>query len=108
MNKFTKQISASSNKTLARRAATLSQAVEVAANSLINDLKAQKSQIELTLADLMDFAPDTTDSLRVGTKDFDAKEWINKVQEQKEMLYDVTISLQLAEETYKELFTEED
>ena len=60
----------------------------------------------MKIANLTDFAPETTDSLRPGDKNWDAAEWARELQETKEQLYDVNIQLKLANETYEEYFKE--
>lgn len=104
MSKFLDLISDNSNATLKRRANSIAQNAQIAQQNIVNCLKQQKAELELQFADLTDFAPDTTDSLRPGNKDWDAKAWALKLQEVKERLYETQISLKLAEETYNEYF----
>lgn len=108
MNKFTELISNNTSSTLARRAGSISTAAEIAQQNIVNQLKQRKSEIELQIIGLTDLAPETSDSLRPGDKDWNAKEWAIQLQEAKESLYNIEIQLQLAEETYNEYFTELD
>lgn len=107
MNKFTELISNTSNETLKKRAATLATAAEIAQNNLINDLKAKRVQLSLKLENLTDLAPDTNDSLRPGTKDWNAENWVAEVQNTKQEIYFLDIQLELAQETHEEFFAEE-
>lgn len=104
MNKFTKLISDNSSSTLARRASSISTAAQVAQQNIINRLVQEKCGLELKVANLTDFAPESSDSLRPGDKNWDAKKWAIELQETKQALYDLDIQLKIAEETYKEYF----
>ncbi len=106
MNKFTELISNNSSSTLARRAGSISTAAEIAQQNIVNQLKQKKSEIELQIINLTDLAPESSDSLRPGDKNWDAKEWAVQLQEAKQTLYNINIQLKLAEETYDEYFTE--
>lgn len=108
MNEFIKRISSNGDQTMQRRSATLSTTAELAQSNLLNQLKAKKAQLELEIDKLTDLAPETTDSLRPGTKDWDATQWVIAIQNAKVELYQVNIAIKLAEETYKEFFTEID
>lgn len=105
-NKFIDLISNNGSATLVRRAETISTAAEVAQQNIVNQLKQEKSRLEMLIINLTDFAPETTDSLRPGDKNWDAAEWATELQEAKEQLYDVNIQLKLAIETYEEYFKE--
>lgn len=109
MNKFQQLLSDNTDKALQRRASVIAETGQIAQQNLVNKIKQEKSRLELKLANLTDFAPETTDSLRPGAADWDPETWTNEVQATKEELYQVKISLKLAEETYKEYFeTQED
>ena len=107
MNKFTKLISDNSSTTLQRRASTIATAAEIAQQEIVNKLKQEKCKLEMKIANLTDFAPETTDSLRPGDKDWDAGTWAKELQEAKQDLYDVSIQLEIATNTYNEYFKEE-
>jgi hypothetical protein len=106
MNKFQKLIS-TGNEVLKRRAGILATSAEIAQQNLVNNLKSQKSQLEMNLANLTDLAPENKDSLRPGSADWNAEEWAKSVQDVQEKLYSIKIALDIAENTYKEYFTEE-
>lgn len=106
MNKFLSLISDNTNKSLVRRASSVAVAAEIAQQNLVNELKSNKTALELKVNDLTDFAPNSKHSLRPGCAEFNPKEWVEELQKVKEELYEVKIALQIAEETYNEFFTE--
>lgn len=108
MNKFTKLIGDNSSKTLQRRAETISTAAQIAQQNVVNTLKQVKCELEMKIAGLTDFAPESSDSLRPGDKNWDANKWADDLQKAKQDLYFVEIQLKIAEDTYKEYFTDEE
>lgn len=106
MNKFTKLIGDNSSKTLQRRAEIISTAAEIAQQNVVNTLKQLKCELEMKIASLTDFAPETSDSLRPGDKDWNAANWANDLQKATQDLYFTNIQLKIAEDTYKEYFTD--
>lgn len=108
MKKFQEIISDNTNASLKRRAAQISTSAEIAQQNLVNALKQEKTNIELKIAGLTDLAPDSTDSLRPGSKDWDAVKWVKDLQTAKQELYQIDIQLKLAEETFNEYFTDAD
>ena len=106
MKKFQELISDNTSASLKRRAAQISTSAEIAQQNLVNALKQEKTNIELKIAGLTDLAPDSTDSLRPGSKDWDAVLWVKNLQTAKQELYQVEIQLKLAQETFDEYFTE--
>lgn len=107
MNKFQRLISDNSSTTLARRAGTITKAAEIAQQNIVNKLEEYKCSLEMRIANLTDFAPETTDSLRPGDKNWDAARWAKELQETKQELYDINIQLNIAKETFAEYFKEE-
>lgn len=107
MKEFQRLISDNTSASLKRRAAQLATSAEIAQQNLVNALKQERTNIELRIASLTDLAPDSTDSLRVGSKDWDAVKWVKELQKAKQELYNVNIQLKLALETFDEYFTEE-
>ena len=108
MNKFTELISNNGESTLMKRASILAESAELAQNSLINKLKSTKAELELELDKLTDLAPETTDSLRPGSKNWNPEQWVKRMQEINEDLYNLEIQITIAEKTYKNYFTEID
>ncbi len=107
MNKFTRLISDNNSSTLTRRAGSIATAAQIAQQNIVNQLKQRKCELELKVANLTDLAPESTDSLRPGDKDWDAKKWAIELQETKQELYDLNVQLTIAEETYKEYFEDD-
>lgn len=107
MNKFTRLISDNNSSTLTRRAGSIAMAAQIAQQNIVNQLKQRKCELELKIANLTDLAPESTDSLRPGDKDWDAKKWAIELQETKQELYDLNIQITIAEETYKEYFEDD-
>lgn len=106
MNKFETLVGQNGNDVLKRRAEALATHAEIAQSAIVNKLKQEKTRLELEILNLTDLSPETTDSLRPGNKDWDANNWAKNLQKAKQDLYNVKIQLEIAEETYKEYFTE--
>lgn len=104
MGKFLELISDNTNATLKKRADSLNTAAEIAQKNIINSLKQQRSELELKIADLTDFAPESSESLRPGNKNWNAKNWAEELQKTKEQIWQLDVSLKIANETYKEFF----
>lgn len=104
VNKFVEMISANGGDVLKRRAVAIGTSAQIAQETIVNDLKNRISNLELKLIDLTDLAPETTDSLRPGSKTFDPNRWVTEVQNTKQDLYQLKIQLKLAEETFNEYF----
>jgi hypothetical protein len=107
MKKFQELISDNTSASLKRRAAQISTSAEIAQQNLVNALKQEKTNIELRIAALTDLAPDSTESLRPGSKDWDAIEWVKNLQNAKQDLYQIDLQLKLAQETFDEYFSEQ-
>lgn len=107
MNKFIKLITDGGDKTLQRRAESISTAAEIAQQNLVNKLKLEKSNLELKIMNLTDLAPDSKDSLRPCDAKWNANTWVTDLQKAKQDLYNVTIQLEIAQKTYDEYFKEE-
>ena len=106
MKKFQELISDNTSASLKRRAAQIATSAEIAQQNLVSALRQEKTNIELKIEVLKDLAPDSTDSLRPGGKDWDAVTWVKNLQNAKQDLYQIDIQLKLAQETFNEYFTE--
>lgn len=106
MNKFTELISNNGNETLNRRASAIAQNAEIAQQDILNSLKKQHAELTLKKESLTDLAPDSTVSLRPGSKDWNPDTWAAELQETKQKLYFLEIQIKLAQETFDEYFTE--
>lgn len=104
MNKFESIVGNNSNAVLARRAGNLAKTARLSQQSLVNTLEAKKADIEGKIINLTDLAPTSKDSLAPGVTDFNAKEWVEKLQSLKLEIYDLDISIKMAKETFAEYF----
>lgn len=105
MNKFKKLLSQENGGVYERRVDALATQAEIAQQAIVNKLKQEKSKLEIELINLTDLSPETSDSLRPGSKNWNAQEWAKNIQRVKQELHTVNIQLEIAEETYKEYFT---
>lgn len=108
MNKFKKLLSQGNDGIYERRVDALATQAEIAQQAIVNKLKQEKSKLEIELINLTDLSPETSDSLRPGSKNWNAQEWAKNVQRVKQELHTIGIQLDLAEETYEEYFGEEE
>ena len=76
MNKFAKSISANKSDILESRAKNLAEEATIEVESFVNNLRKELLQLKSKLNDLTDLAPENTFSLRPGSKNFVASEWI--------------------------------
>lgn len=88
------------------RKVAIEQKAKIATESIVNALKSQRANIELRIADLLDFAPETADSMRPGTPNWDAQQWAVDLQNLSVERDEVKRQLEIAENTYNEYFTE--
>ena len=104
MNKFVKTLSASDASIKETRAQILSEQVEIEASTLVQNLRKEKLQGQSKISQLTDLAPETNDSLRPGSKDFNASKWIKDLHTTKMQLKLKQIELDEAEAIYTEWF----
>ena len=102
MTKFSSLLT--SSDALNRRASQLEESAKLAQESLINQLKNEKAQLNLQIAAHMDLAPDSTTSTKPGTDNWNASSWVQTLQQYKEKIYSLDVALKIAEDTYSELF----
>ena len=107
MGKFLQMMSQNDSKTLVARAAQIDVQARIAQETVIQNLKNEIAQTEIDIQNLTDFAPDTTQSLRPGVKGWSATKWANDLQTAKIKLYELNVSLKIANETFKEFFGDE-
>ena len=108
MNKFISGIVAGKS-TLASRATQLSNLVENAVKQNLIKIEGQISNLEMERASLLDFAHNTTDSLRPGNgKDgeFNPEAWAKRLLQIDYDLRELKIQKTLIDAEQKELFTE--
>lgn len=107
MGKFLNMMSASSSQTLKNRAEQLNTQASIAQDAVVAKLESEKSEIEIKIQDLTDFAPDTTDSLRPGLRNWNPTVWANNLQKYKVRLYEINVELAIAKATQEEFFGQE-
>lgn len=103
-SKFATLISNNGDSLLKNRADNLALTADIAQQSLVNNLKNQKANLELQLTELTDLAPKNKLDLSPNSENWDPSKWVSEVQSIKQKLYKIEIQLQLAEETYNEFF----
>lgn len=103
-SKFATLISNNGDSLLKNRADNLALTADIAQQSLVNDLKNQKANLELQLTELTDLAPKNKLDLSPNSENWDPNKWVAEVQNIKQALYQLNIQLKLAEDTYKEFF----
>lgn len=103
--KFASLIS-NGNTTLARRAGIIETQARIAQQAVIDSLKKEKSNLEIKIMNMTDFAPESTDSLRPGSINFDADTWASELQAAKMDLWKHDLAISEAEKTYDEFFKE--
>ena len=105
-NKFTQNLSASDSTIKETRASNLSQLASLEASGLVDKLKKEKLNLEFKINNLVDMAPETSDSLRPGAKNFDATKWVSELHSLKMQIKLKGIELAEAEAIVKEWFTD--
>lgn len=106
MSKFYNNLIKSNNEIKETRAKRVSEQAEMAQQELVNRIKKELNQLENQLEDIYDLAPDNTQSLNVG-KNFDAEQWVQKVQDLKIQFMNKEVELKAANETLSEWFKPE-
>lgn len=106
MNNFIKNMSMSCKDIRINRAQQVSRAAEIQQQNLINVFKSDIVLLELELNNLLDFAPNNTNSLRPTSTNWDAQDWVSQVHEHKTKIRELKIELAIAQKTYNDLFKE--
>lgn len=107
MSKFAKMLSADSSTTLGNRAKNLADSAVLEVESFIANLRKEKLQLNSKLNDLTDLAPENTYSLRPGSANFNAANWVRELHQTKMELSLKEIELAEAQAIYDEWFSEE-
>ena len=58
----------------------------------------------MKIQSLTDFAPDTTQSLRPGTANWNPKQWVTELQNAKVTLAEIELQLKIANDTWEDFF----
>jgi len=107
MSKFAETLKQSNKSIKAARANIIAASAEEAQNEIVRLLNREKRELEFKLLNLTDVAPDSELSLRVVKADFDANQLFTDIQNTKVALANKEIEVLIAEETYKEWFSNE-
>lgn len=103
-NKFESTLSASNAEIKSARAKALSNSTILEVESFIQNLRKEKNQLVNKLNSLTDLAPDNSYSLRPGSKEFDAAEWMKELHTTKMDLELKDIELKAAQDIFDEWF----
>lgn len=95
-----------SKSTLANRASLIEKQATVAQQNMINELEMKKMNIESQIQTILDFAPDSTYSLKPGRPNFAAPAFTKELHQLKMSLKLTIEELEVATATYDELFVE--
>ena len=106
MNKFTKNLEATNKEIKGKRAQMIAIEVQEEQTDLLTKLKREKRALDKKLMDLEDLSPDSAYSLRPTAKDFNAKNWVKEIQDTKVSLRLIEVQIEIAEDTFKEYFSE--
>ena len=108
MGKFLQRMSCNNSQALVARAKQIDQQARIAQEAIVAKLKNEKASLELKLQDLTDFAPESTQSLRPGVANWDPAKWAKELHAVKVALYENSVELQIAEDTMKDFFGDDD
>lgn len=103
-NKFTKNLAMSRKDIKGKRAQLVSEEAKDAQEDLVRTLKQEYRELEKEQMNLDDIYPDDTTSMNAVKKDFNAKEWVAKVQSNKIAIALKKVELDTAEATLAEYF----
>jgi len=106
MSKFVSMLSQDSKSTLSQRAEILAEEALTEVQDFMNKLKREKRELTSQILNLTDLAPENTYSLRPGSKDFKAKEWVAELHQCRMDLALKEIELKEAQAIYDEWFGE--
>jgi hypothetical protein len=106
MSKFITMLSQDSKSTLSQRAKILAEEAITEVQDFINQLKKEKRELTTQILNLTDLAPENTYSLRPGSKDFNAKAWIQELHQCRMDLSLKEVELKEAQAIYDEWFGE--
>lgn len=106
MNKFAQILTQSSKEIRGQRAAILNSDAKDAADEIVRALAKRKREFESKLLNLEDINRDSDFSLKVVKGDFNPGTWFKDMQLLKVQIANISIELEIAENSYKEWFGE--
>lgn len=107
MSKFVKNLVQDAKGIKEQRAKILAEDTKIELETLINQLRKDKRELDVKILNLTDLSPDNTYSLKPGGDNFNAAKWVDEMQDAKIALLNKQVELYTAEETYNEWFTED-
>lgn len=108
MNKLQKMLVSSSKEIKGIRAKILNDSMKRAQDRLVMDLEEEYDDMKERLNSLSDVYPNSEMTLRIVSKDFDPKKWVKDTQQLKIDLEAKRLELDIAKETLKEWFVDEE
>lgn len=106
-SKFIKNIT-NSQSTLATRASLIEKQAMAAQTSIITALELEQMEIQSKIQAMLDFAPDSSYSLKPNNTNFNAPLWAKELNGLKGKLVTIEEELEIAKETYNDLFSDLD
>ena len=101
---FHKILASSGQEVLDKRATIIFNSAKAAMDTKLRDLQAQKNELDLRRINLTDLAVENRDSLRPGSKDFSAADWIEEICEVDYQLELLADQIAIAEKVNAEFF----
>ena len=95
-----------SETTLSNRAALIEKQASAAQQNIVTGLELKVMELESKVQSLLDFAPDSSYSLKPSNKDFNASAWVQELQDTKMEIKKYSDVLALAQSVQADLFTE--
>jgi len=106
MSKFIKNLVKDAEGIKLQRATSLSKETADAQIDLIRGLEKEQRELENQLMNLTDLSPDNAFDLKPGGKNYNATQWVAKMQEIQVALLEVKIQLGVATKTQTEWFSD--
>lgn len=103
-----KKLTGNHKEILASRANLLAQSLESEQSSMVKKIQNDLLRLKMEQESLMDFHPDQTTSLRLGSKDFDAGLWVEKANKVSVAIIETEVRLKAAQDLYNTLFAVEE
>jgi hypothetical protein len=107
MSKFVTNLVQDAEGIKKQRADILASETSDAQTDLIKDLEKQKRELNKELMNLTDLSPENAFDLRPGGANYNAVNWVERMQTIQEDLMEIQIRLNIALATQKEWFSED-
>jgi len=106
VTKFQKIVALTGKDLLEQRARIIFKQTRDAMQDHVTNLERRRETLELDLLNLTDLAVETNDSLRPGSKNFKADQWVNAICELKREMQIIEEHLEIAQSVQNEYFEE--